>query len=106
MGLTDAILLGLDLQRGTMYKFNFSTFYTFVPNIKTLEACFCLMYKINFAQCDIEWHRQIFSLTFWSVNDQPLRVPKQMIPHMKALIFSSFEPEGQRAWPPNKAAMP
>ena len=28
----------------------------------------------------------------------------QMIPHMKALIFSSLEPEGQRARPPNKAA--
>ena len=28
--LTDAILLRLDLQKRTMYKFNFSTFYTFV----------------------------------------------------------------------------
>ena len=54
----------------------------------------------------IKRHRQIFGLTFWSVNDQPIRIPRQMIPHMKALIFSSSEPEGQRAWPPNKAATP
>ena len=29
-----------------------------------------------------------------------------MVHHLKALIFSSLEPEGQRTWPPNKAATP
>ena len=33
--LTDAILLRLDLQKRTIYKFSFSTFYKFVKHIPT-----------------------------------------------------------------------
>ena len=37
---------------------------------------------------------------------EPLGVQRHIVPHLKALIFSSLEPEGQRAWPPNKATTP
>ena len=37
---------------------------------------------------------------------EPLILQISYVPHFKALTFSSLELQGQRARPPNKAAMP
>ena len=44
--------------------------------------------------------------SFWQLSQKVLKLLKSFIPHLKALIFSSLELQGQRARPPNRAAAP
>ena len=41
---------------------------------------------------------------FCSITQEPVVVQKRYIPHLKALILSFYEPEGQALWFPNKAS--
>ena len=38
------------------------------------------------------------------ITQEPVVVQKRYIPHLKALILSFYEPEGQGLWFPNKAS--
>ena len=40
------------------------------------------------------------------ITQEPVVVQKRYIPHLKALILSFYEPEGQGLWFPNKASTP
>ena len=41
---------------------------------------------------------------FCPITQEPVVVQKRYIPHLKALILSFYEPEGQGLWFPNKAS--
>ena len=43
---------------------------------------------------------------FCHFQPEPLGLGRRLVPHFKALIFSSLELQGQRARPRNRASMP